>query len=40
MAVRVRRGSQGFKVFIVERQREGESGKVEASHGYVERVGR
>jgi hypothetical protein len=27
----------GFKVFIEERQREGESREVEASHGHMER---
>ena len=29
----------GFKAFIVERQREGESREVEAGHGHVERRG-
>ena len=30
----------GFKVFIVERQREGESREAEAGHGHVEGWGR
>ena len=33
----MRRGVHGFKVFIVERQRE-EKNRVESSHGHMERV--
>jgi hypothetical protein len=35
-----RRDSYGFKAFIIERQREGESREVETGHGYMERGGK
>ena len=32
--------AHGFKVFILERQREGESGEGETDHGHMERGGK